>query len=413
MWQFVLGGRKGSSVMKAGLLLSVVTSIVLLLARSGLAQQEPTPATQPSDEDRDATPSASPVDAIRGADTPSAAVGAYARALASITPGDDKQRLAAEAAYVKRMIDFDMPELAESQARDLTTRDAGNAQAWAVLAASSAQRGNTDAALGQVQTAARLNSDDPFVQLTAGQLLAWYDTHHDAPRPPEMIRNDIVFLREQMTNRSAYSRAYVEARDAILDEPTATASAPTTGATSQPSSYVEGAVPVPPPPPPVVLYSEPEYLPLYQSVYPYSSCAIVPGYYYGAPRYGSFGFSTFSHRAWPWYRSPAFIGAGRFRSRFDCFPLSFHHVDRSPFFIPWRSFRSGGAIVRPGAVIGNSNGGRFHDFRGGSRPLVGRSPSISPTRTVPPSSLRQAAPSAAPRSSGSSRGSGGAGVRNR
>lgn len=366
-------------------------------------------ADQPST--RPAAP-ASPADAVLAAATPSDAVEAYARGTSQLAP-DSKDRIALEAAFVRRMIDLDVPELAEAQARDLTVRDAGNAQAWAVLAATSAQRGNSDAALGQIQTAARLNGDDPFVQLTAGQLLAWYDTHPDAPKPPKMILDDIVFLREQMTNRTAYSRAYVEARDAFLAEP-APGEAPPSTASSSPSTrpFDESIAGLTLPPPPVVFYSEPEYYdPLYLPSY--SSCAVVPGYYYSPFRYGYF------HGTYPCYGSRLFVGS-TLSSRLNCFPHTFGSFNtfrfsrRSPFFSssPHTISASGGAIFRSGGsrstITAGSGGGRFHDFRGGSRMTV--SPTfVGPTRMPRMSAPSAAAAAPAPRSMGSARGGGGGG----
>jgi hypothetical protein len=233
-------------------------------------------------------------------------------------------------------------------------------------------------------------------------LLAWYDTHPDEQKPPELIFKDIVFLREQMTNRSAYSRAYVEARDAYLDEP-AVARGPTTGPSSQPIGESTGVVPMPPPP--IVFYSEPayepSYVPLYEPAYvPFYSRGVAPGYYYRPLR---FGYTSFSHHVWPWYRSysaHAFAGSKRFGPRFDRFPHSFGHAHRSPVVVPPRRFRSGGAILRPGGSVGGDCGGRYHDHRQAPRtgvvaPGARRDPSfVGPT--APPARRAQPAPSAAP-----------------
>src|SRR3954452_20200899 len=161
------------------------------------------PATAP------AAASPSPVvQAILQSPDPSTAVEAYARAIAA-----QPKRIEAESAYLQRMVQFGVPAMAESQAQDLILRQPDNALAWSVAAYVSGRRGDTNAALGQIATAVKLNRDDVFVQRTAGQLLAWYDAHPDAPKPPEAITHDLTPLRAAMANRPAFDTAYRDARE--------------------------------------------------------------------------------------------------------------------------------------------------------------------------------------------------------
>src|SRR5437763_1137215 len=67
-----------------------------------------TPATQPVTET---------ISAIMKAPDPSAVVDAYARA---ITAGQDV--VSAESAYMRRLVELGLPEMAETQARDLTAK---------------------------------------------------------------------------------------------------------------------------------------------------------------------------------------------------------------------------------------------------------------------------------------------------
>src|SRR4051812_15637421 len=67
-------------------------------------------------------PAPTSVDAIRQAETPSVAVQAYAKAIAE-RPGD----AGVEDAYVKRMVELGVPDMAEAQADDLVKKDPSNA----------------------------------------------------------------------------------------------------------------------------------------------------------------------------------------------------------------------------------------------------------------------------------------------
>src|SRR4051794_19815665 len=74
-------------------------------------------------------PAIDPLSAIKRAPDPSAVVEAYARARAGAA-----DPVALEQAYVTRLVALGLPELAESQARDLTHRHPDDGVAWAVVA---------------------------------------------------------------------------------------------------------------------------------------------------------------------------------------------------------------------------------------------------------------------------------------
>src|SRR3954452_842620 len=116
--------------------------------------------------------------AIREARDPSAAINAYANAITQAN-GRAEDIVAAEDALVRQMVSFGLPEMADTQAQDLVARDPKNGVAWAVAAHLAAKRGDPSAALSQVEVAAERSPDDPFVQRTAGQVLAWFDARAD------------------------------------------------------------------------------------------------------------------------------------------------------------------------------------------------------------------------------------------
>src|ERR1043166_362209 len=81
------------------------------------------------------------LDPIVNAPDPSAAVDAYGKAMAA-----GRDPVSVETAFMRRMIDFGLPEMAATQATDLTYKTPNNAQAWAVLANVNARKGDTNAA---------------------------------------------------------------------------------------------------------------------------------------------------------------------------------------------------------------------------------------------------------------------------
>src|SRR5689334_20568620 len=178
-------------------LLSSTTLAVLaaaVLAATPITAQTTAPSTAPAEIVIPTAPSNTPdnlSEALRNieqAPDPSAAIDAYAKGVAIDTNG-----LAVESAFLRKMVSFDLPEMAEAQARDLTRRDPLNGLAWGVQAHVSGRRGDMAAALGEVQVAARRSPDDPFVQRTAARLLAWYDTQPDLAKDvPATVRDGVT-----------------------------------------------------------------------------------------------------------------------------------------------------------------------------------------------------------------------------
>lgn len=214
--------------------------------------------------------------AILEAPDPSAAIGAYARAT-----GAGSDRLAADRAFVRRMVEFSLPEMAESQAREVAAREPTAALAQAVVAYMCGKRGETIEAMIRIAIAASTQPDDPFVQRTAGQLIAWYDTLADRSQFSDSIRAEIEAVRASLAERALYKEAYERARDAYLAAapPSATppepgapvpalpsVTAPSTTTTTTETTTTYTTAPVYEPAPYVVEY--PVYYPVYTSCYP-------------------------------------------------------------------------------------------------------------------------------------------------
>ncbi|HEX8522377.1 MAG TPA: hypothetical protein VF669_08985 [Tepidisphaeraceae bacterium] len=241
------------------------------------------------------------LDPILRATDPSSAVDAYARALAA---GTDK--VAAEDAYVRRLIDLGLPELAARQAADLNQFDPGNGVAWAVTSYINARKNDTAAALSNIAQAVEKSPKDPFVSRIAGQLTAWYEMRADKNTLPREAADQVNQIKTAIGTQQPFVEAYDDARNiyaGVKPNPT-TQPAASASSTTRPAASASSAtqpttqtVVVSPPDygagaevPPTVVYPPSTYAPMYA---PYSAPYVggytyyddEPGYWY-YPRYG-------------------------------------------------------------------------------------------------------------------------------
>jgi hypothetical protein len=196
--------------MKTSSTLAVLSTAVLAVACLGageaplpLAANEPVAAVAPAGA---SAPLTAALDAIRRAPDPSAAVQAYAAA-----PHNTVNDPQLEQAYVERMATLGLPELAATQAQDLARRQPNDGMAWGVVAYMEAKAGRTDLALTDIVAAARYAPKDPFVQRTAGELLAWYDARGDKSQITQSLQVALETLRGTLAATDAYKDGYAQA----------------------------------------------------------------------------------------------------------------------------------------------------------------------------------------------------------
>jgi hypothetical protein len=196
--------------------LGITATALITLTGSLCAQESPEAGggAKPAAPAAPAAPKSGGLDAIAKAPDPSSAIAAYAQAHAD-APNDP----AVDVAYVRKMVDFGLPEMAEKQARAVNERDASNGVAWAVRGFMDAKRGDLPDALKRVATAARLAPGDAFVMRTAGQLVAWYDTRADRPALGDEIAKSVEEMRKGLGGRTVYDDAYQRGRDEYSQEP--------------------------------------------------------------------------------------------------------------------------------------------------------------------------------------------------
>src|SRR5258708_35463391 len=107
-----------------------------------------------------------------------------------------------------------------------------------------ARKGDTTAALEGILIANRQAGDDPFVQRTAAQLLAYYDYKADRTRIDGAVRTSLEQMRNDLRGKTEYAQAYERASDFYAHTP-ATATAEPAASDYRPSSdpYATSAPP--------------------------------------------------------------------------------------------------------------------------------------------------------------------------
>jgi hypothetical protein len=198
---------------------------------------------------------AAALQAIQQAPDPSAVVAAYANGIA-LSPNDPKL----QDAYVRRMVDLGLPEMAFHQAQTLTTMQSNNGVAWGVVAYVDARRGQMPEAISAINLAGQFAPDNKFVAHTAGELLAWYDRKADKKAIPAEAQDGLAKIRKLLAKQTAFTEAYDNASKAYQTQGTpespstqapATAAPPSQAAPAQPGTGQYAPTPQVPTAPPV------------------------------------------------------------------------------------------------------------------------------------------------------------------
>ena len=156
---------------------------------------------------------AAAIQAIQQAPDPSAVVAAYGSGLA-IAPNDPKLH----EAYVTRMVDMGLPELAFHQAHALATLEPNNGLAWGVLAYVDARRGQMSEAMSAISLAGQVASSNKFVARTAGEILAWYDLKADKAKVSDNAKDGLTRIRGLLDKQADFVQAYDTARQAYQSQ---------------------------------------------------------------------------------------------------------------------------------------------------------------------------------------------------
>jgi hypothetical protein len=261
---------------------------------------------------------AAAIQAIQQAPDPSAAVAAYGSGLA-IAPNDPNLH----EAYVARMVEMGLPEMAFHQAHTLATLQPNNGLAWGVLAYVDARRSQMPEAVSAINLAGQFAATNKFVAHTAGEILAWYDIKADKSKLPDNAKDGLTRIRGLLDKQPAFTEAYDTARKAYQTQSSAEQpSAPEVPAqnasaglapsapesvTTSPEAYAPQTVTAPQAVLPAdqgapVTYVMPPTEPVYTPAY-------YPAYYDWAPDYGyDWGPGWVAPSPWCWWYPCGFWG---------------------------------------------------------------------------------------------------------
>jgi len=225
------------------------------------------------------------IQAIQQAPDPSAVVTAYANGIA-VDPNNPKLYNA----YVARMVDLGLPEMAYHQAETLTSMESNNGLAWGVVAYVDARRGQMPEAMSAIILSGQFAPDNKFIQRTAGEIVAWYDLKADKNTLADNTRDGVAKVRALLSARTDFLQAYDTARKAYQAQysPPATQPAPAQ------------------PPPTAPVTPQTSYVPSAEGYYPppdggYSASYPSPYYSAYAPYYYDYGPGWVQPAPWWWW----------------------------------------------------------------------------------------------------------------
>jgi hypothetical protein len=150
---------------------------------------------------------------LQAAPTSEAAKTAYARGVAI-----DPRNVALNRLYVQRMVDLESPELGYDAAQIVVSSVPTDGLARAVLAFTQAERGLMDLAARNIDIAVKSESRDPFVQDTAGHLLAWFDRAVAENSIPATTQSALRRVHLALDNEIVFGEAYQDASLYYLNE---------------------------------------------------------------------------------------------------------------------------------------------------------------------------------------------------
>src|ERR1017187_6574455 len=259
---------------------------------------------------------AAAIQAIQQAADLSAAVAAYGRSLA-LTANDPKLH----EAYVVRMVDMGLPEMAYHQAQTLTTLQPNNGLAWGVVAYVDARRGQMLEAVSAINLGGQFSPNNKFVAHTAGEILAWYDLKADKTKLPDSAKDGLTRVRSLVDKQPAFTEAYETARKAYQAQTsaaqtpapeaaagaasTAPAQAATSASPTPQSAYAPQAIAAPQAASPYDQVAAPDYVlppavPAYTPEYDPSYYDMGPDYCY------DYGPGWIAPTPWCWWQPCGF-----------------------------------------------------------------------------------------------------------
>jgi hypothetical protein len=240
---------------------------------------------------------ASAIQTIQQAPDPSAAVTAFADGVAV-----DRNNPQLYEAFVHRLVDLGLPELAFHQAQMLIGLEPTNGLGWAVAGYVDARRGRMPDAVSEISKAGQYAPESQFVQRTAGEVVAWYDFKADKSQLPADVGGGVDNIRSRLHQTPAFTAAYDAARNAYQSQAANAAAPQAQSQASQPGTgpaYAEA---------PPYYYPPPDYY------------ADNDDYYY------DWGPGWIEPSPWWWWQPAGYFGGAAF------FPFGAFFVFDDDFF---------------------------------------------------------------------------------
>ncbi|KPK86668.1 MAG: hypothetical protein AMJ81_00700 [Phycisphaerae bacterium SM23_33] len=145
--------------------------------------------------------------AVEVAATAAEAQAAYARA--SAIDSDNAELMSA---YVRRLVEFDLPEAVYETAQKLVALDPTHGPAWAVIAHMRMRLGQPAEAISAVLKAAELRPEDPFVLRTAADLIARHEYEGQDWQIGDALKTAIEKARNELGKNETFAAAYRQKR---------------------------------------------------------------------------------------------------------------------------------------------------------------------------------------------------------
>ena len=150
---------------------------------------------------------------IRQADDARTVMRTYTRALAV-----DRDSVELHRSYMRRMLAFGLPQIAQHAARELLRLEKADGMAHGLLGYMDGRRGALVGALVATVRAAERTPDDPSVLNNLGQLVAWHDLEEDPPPVPDAARRALARLRPALAKKPPFAAAYKRLQSAYTQQ---------------------------------------------------------------------------------------------------------------------------------------------------------------------------------------------------
>ncbi len=187
----------------ATILIAAVAAVTASLPAAGDNSPAGQPAGRPATEPDPRQQLAGYVEQIDRAEHPSQAARAYSRALAI-----DNRHAPAHKAYLRKMLEFGLFDIARTPARALINIRAKDGVAWGLMSYFHAKKEEPVEALEAIVRAARYAPENPGVMHNAGQLVAWYERAENIQGVRDTTKRIIDKSRQAWLEQKDFADAY-------------------------------------------------------------------------------------------------------------------------------------------------------------------------------------------------------------